>query len=91
MVTYTQRPEATDLSGLHLLGAPPEGHIGVTGAGAIPFLLLDVCDEGAALATFPFAAPVVEDLLDELIVLFQQQFGLWKAHQLIGVDRDYTY
>lgn len=77
-----RRVTSTDLSGLHFLSAPSEGHVGVVGAGAIPFLLLDGGDERVGLAVFPLAAPVVKDLLDELIVLLQQQFGLWKAHQL---------
>lgn len=84
-----QSVKATDLPGLHLLGAPSEGHIGITGAGAVPFLLLDGGDEGVGLAVFPLAAPVVKHLLDELVVLLQQQFGLRKAHQLRNTDRSY--
>lgn len=72
----------TDLPGLHLLSASSEGHIGVTGAGAVPFLLLDCGDERVGLAVFPLAAPVVKDLLNELVVLLQQQFGLRQAHRL---------
>lgn len=59
----------TDLSGLHFLSATSEGHVGVVGAGAIAFLLLDSGDERVGLAVFPLAAPVVKNLLDELIVL----------------------
>lgn len=81
--------KTTDLPGLHLFSAPSEGHIGVTGAGAVPFLLLDVVDESIGFAVFPLAAPVVKDLLDELVVLLQQQFGLRKAHQLRNTDRSY--
>lgn len=75
---------ATDsyLPGLHLLRPSAEGHIGVAGAGAIPFLLLDVGDEGATLAGFPLAAPVVEHLLDQLIILLQQQFSLLETDKL---------
>lgn len=87
--TEIQSVKTADLPGLHLFGAPSEGHIGVTGAGAVPLLLLDVVDESVGLAVFPLAAPVVKDLLDELIVLLQEQFGLWKAHQLRNTDRSY--
>lgn len=59
----------TDLPGLHLLCAPSEGHIGVTGAGAVTLLLLDGGDERVGLAVFPLAAPVVKDLLYKLVVL----------------------
>lgn len=59
------------LSGLHLLRPATEGHVGVAGAGAIPLLLLDVGDEGAATARFPLAAPIVKHLLDQLVVLLQ--------------------
>lgn len=59
------------LSGLHLLRPSTEGHIGVAGARAIPFLLLNVGDEGTALAGFPLAAPIVKHLLDQLVVLLQ--------------------
>lgn len=76
----------TDLPSLHLLGAPSEGHVRVTGAGAVPFLLLDGGDERVGFAVFPFAAPVVVDLLDELVVLLQQQLGLGKTHSLRGTD-----
>lgn len=79
----------TDLPGLHLLSASSEGHIGVTGAGAVPFLLLDGGDERVGFAVFPLAAPVVKDLLDELVVLLQQQFGLREAHQLRSAERSY--
>lgn len=58
----------TDLSGLHFLSATSEGHVGVVGAGAIPFLLLDSGDQRVGLAVFPFAAPVVKNFLDEFIV-----------------------
>ena len=85
----TLSAKTTNLPGLHLLSAPSEGHIGITGAGAIPFLLLDGGDERVGLAVFPFAAPVVKDLLDELVVLLQQQFGLRKAHQLRNGYRSY--
>lgn len=81
--------KTTDLPGLHLLCAPSEGHIGVTGTGAVPLLLLDGGDERVGLAVFPLAAPVVKDLLDELIILLQQQFGFRKAHQLRNADRSY--
>lgn len=81
----------TDLPGLHLLGAPSEGHVGITGAGAVPFLLLDGGDEGVGLAVFPLAAPVVKHLFDELVVLLQQQFGLRKAHQLRNTNRSYIF
>lgn len=56
---------------MHLLRPATEGHVGVAGAGAIPLLLLDVGDEGAAAARFPLAAPIVEHLLDQLVVLLQ--------------------
>lgn len=79
----------TDLPGLHLLSASSEGHVGVTGAGTIPFLLLDGGDERVGFAVFPLAAPVVKDLLDELVVLLQQQFGLREAHQLRSTERSY--
>lgn len=75
---------ATDsyLPGLHLFCPSAEGHIGVAGARAIPLLLLDGGDEGATLAGFPLATPVVEHLLDQLIVLLQQQFGLLETDEL---------
>lgn len=60
---------ATHLSGLHFLSATSEGHVGVVGAGAVPFLLLDGGDERVGLAVFPLAAPVVKNLLNELVVL----------------------
>lgn len=72
------------LPGLHFLCPSAKGHIGVAGARAIPFLLLDVGDEGTTLAGFPLAAPVVEHLLDQLIVLLQQQFGLLETDELRG-------
>lgn len=77
----------TDLSRLHLLGASSKGHVGVTGAGAVPFLLLHGGDEGVGFAAFPLAAPVVEDLLDELVVLLQQKFGFRKTHKLDGTTK----
>lgn len=64
------------LPGLHLLGPTAEGHVGVAGARAIPLFLLDVGKEEATLASFPLATPVVKHLLDQLIIFFQQQFGL---------------
>lgn len=73
----------TDLPGLHLLSASSEGHIGVTSAGAIPFLLLDGGNERVCFTVFPLAAPVVKNFFDELVILLQQQFGLWKANQLV--------
>lgn len=79
----------TDLPGLHLLSASSEGHVRVTGAGAVPFLLLDGGNERVGFAVFPLAAPVVKDLLDELVVLLQQQFGLREAHQLGYSERSY--
>lgn len=70
------------LPGLHFLCSPAEGHVRVAGAGAIPLLLFDAWDEGATLACFPFAAPVVKHLLDQLIVLLQQQFGFLETDRL---------
>lgn len=80
----------TDLPGLHLLSASSEGHIRVTSAGAVPFLLLDGGDERVGFAVFPLAAPVVKNLFDELIVLLQQQFGLWKANKLRNTHAGHT-
>lgn len=68
-LTGKKRATSTDLSGLHFLSATSEGHVGVVGAGAIPLLLLDGGDERVGLAVFPLAAPVVKNLLDELVVL----------------------
>lgn len=72
-LTRTLREEfslwTTDLPGLHLLSASSEGHVGVTRAGAVPLLLLDRGDERIGFAVFPFAAPVVKNLFDELVVL----------------------
>lgn len=90
-----QRPEQDQwsespihLSGLHLLRPATEGHVGVAGAGAIPLLLLDVGDEGAATARFPPAAPVVKHLLDQLVLLLQQQLGLLETDELQAVQGD---
>lgn len=82
--------ETTDLPGLHLLRAPSKGHVGVAGAGAVPPLLLDVGDERVGLTVFPLAAPVVKDLLDELVILLQEQLGLRKTHRLRHTDRSYS-
>lgn len=68
-LTGKRRATSTDLSGLHFLSATSEGHVGVVGAGAIPLLLLDCGDERVGLAVFPLAAPVVKNLLDELVIL----------------------
>lgn len=76
------------LPSLHLLRPSAEGHIGVAGARAIPLLLLDIGDEGAALAGFPLAAPVVENLLDQLVILLQQQFGLLETDELQSNTRE---
>lgn len=54
----------TDLPSLHFLSASSETDIGVIGARAIAFLLLDSGDQRVGLAAFPLAAPVVKDLLD---------------------------
>lgn len=74
--------QATHLSRLHLLCASAEGHVGVVGAGAVPLLLLDGGDEGAAAAASPLAAPVLVHLLDQSVVLLQQQLRLLQRHQL---------
>lgn len=76
---------------MHLLRPASEGHVGVAGAGAIPLLLLDVGDEGAAAARFPLATPVVEHLLDQLVVLLQQEFGLLETDELQAVQGDNSY
>lgn len=75
-------PQISYLPGLHLLRPSTEGHVGVAGARAIPLLLLHVGDEGATLAGFPLAAPVVEHFLDQLVVLLQQQLGLLETDEL---------
>lgn len=73
---------ASHLSSLHLLRPSAEGHVRVAGARAIPLFLLDSGDEGATLAAFPLAAPVVKHLLDQLVVLLQQQFGFLETDKL---------
>lgn len=75
------------LPGLHLLCSAAEGHVRVAGAGAIPLLLLDIRDEAATLGSFPFAAPVVKNLLNQLIILFQQQFGFLETNGLQNKHR----
>lgn len=82
------RDSHTHLSGLHLLRPATEGHVGVAGARAIPLLLLDVGDEAAATARFPLAAPIVKHLLDQLVVLLQQQFGLLETDELWAVGME---
>jgi len=76
------------LPGLHLLRPSAEGHVGVAGAGAVPLLPLAGGDEGPPRAGFPLAAPVVEHLLDQLIVLLQQQLGLLETDELRGNRRE---
>lgn len=86
-VQFQQQSLPSHLSGLHLLGSPPEGHVGVIVGGAIPLLLLDLGDEGGPPAVLALPHPVVIDSLDQVIVLVEQQFGLLKGHKLQG-NRD---
>lgn len=79
-----RKSEQTNLPGLHLLRAPSEGHVRVSGTGAVPSLLLYGRDQRVGFAVFPLSAPVIEDLLDELVVLLQQQLGFRKTHKLKG-------
>lgn len=72
---------------LHLLCPSTEGHIGVAGARAIPFLLFDNGDEEATFTDFPFAAPVIKDFLDQLVILLQQQLGLLETDELWDKER----
>ena len=82
MSSITLKPVDAHLAGLHLLGPPPEGHVGVAGAGSVPLLLLHHGQQAARLAHLPLAAPVVEHLLDQLVVLLQEQLRLGETHQL---------
>ena len=72
----------TDLPGLHLLGPPSEGHVGVTVGGSVSFLLFDVRNQRRAWIVLPLPHPVIIHRLQQVVVLVQQQLRLSQRHQL---------
>lgn len=76
------------LSGLHLLRAPAESHVGVVVGGAVALLLPDLWDERGAAAVLPLPHPVVVYGFEQVVVFVQQQLGLLQSHQLQNGGRD---
>lgn len=72
----------THLPGLHLLGSPSEGHVGIVVGGSVSFLLFDVRNQRRTATVLPLSHPVIIHRLQQVVILVQQQLCLRQRHEL---------